>query len=49
MIAEVRDRGTLRDPLVGRLNPDAFRFDGLGLWLVNQLSDPVQFAAAKPG
>lgn len=49
VIAEVRDLGTLSDPLAGRLNPDAFRLEGLGLWLVNQLSDLVQLRSGEAG
>lgn len=49
MVAEVRDRGRIRDPLVGRVNPDETRFDGLGLWLVNQMCDLVQVRSGDTG
>jgi anti-sigma regulatory factor (Ser/Thr protein kinase) len=49
VIAEVRDPGMVRNPLAGRVNPDQLRFDGLGLWLVNQLSDFVQLRSGEAG
>jgi anti-sigma regulatory factor (Ser/Thr protein kinase) len=49
MIAEVRDRGRIADPLVGRINPDQARFEGLGLWLVNQMCDLVQVRSGAAG
>jgi anti-sigma regulatory factor (Ser/Thr protein kinase) len=49
VVAEVRDRGEIRDPLVGRVNPDEARFEGLGLWLVNQMCDLVQVRSGDGG
>lgn len=49
VIAEVRDPGRLRNPLAGRVNPDRLRFEGLGLWLVNQLCDLVQLRSGDAG
>lgn len=49
MVAEVRDRGKIRDPLVGRVNPDNAHFDGMGLWLVNQICDLVQLRSSDAG
>jgi anti-sigma regulatory factor (Ser/Thr protein kinase) len=49
VIAEVRDRGRIADPLVGRINPLEDRFEGLGLWLVNQMCDLVQVRSGAAG
>jgi anti-sigma regulatory factor (Ser/Thr protein kinase) len=49
VIAEVRDRGRIADPLVGRINPHEDRFEGLGLWLVNQMCDLVQVRSGAAG
>jgi anti-sigma regulatory factor (Ser/Thr protein kinase) len=49
MIAEVRDRGRIADPLVGRINPGQNLFEGLGLWLVNQMCDLVQVRSGAGG
>jgi anti-sigma regulatory factor (Ser/Thr protein kinase) len=42
LLAEVRDRGRLEDPLAGRRRPDRTRAGGYGLWLANQVCDLVQ-------
>jgi anti-sigma regulatory factor (Ser/Thr protein kinase) len=42
VVCEVRDRGHIADPLVGRHRPLRAREGGRGLWLVNQLCDLVQ-------
>lgn len=49
VICEVRDRGFIRDPLAGRIAPDADRHSGRGLWLVNQLCDLVQLRSSPAG
>jgi anti-sigma regulatory factor (Ser/Thr protein kinase) len=41
-VCEVRDRGVLTDPLVGRRRPAPDALDGRGLWIVQQLGDLVQ-------
>ena len=41
LVCEVRDRGFIRDPLVGRLPPPVEQHGGRGLWLVNQLADQL--------
>jgi len=46
---EVRDRGLVEDPLVGRLPVGPDSPGGRGLWLVNQLSDLVQLRTACTG
>ncbi len=48
-VCEVRDRGFIRDPLVGRLAPPVEQHGGRGLWLVNQLCDLVQIRSAPSG
>jgi anti-sigma regulatory factor (Ser/Thr protein kinase) len=42
VVCEVRDRGRIADPLVGRRRPPMTSEGGRGLWLVNQLCDLVQ-------
>jgi anti-sigma regulatory factor (Ser/Thr protein kinase) len=42
LVCEVRDRGRIFDPLVGRRDPSPSQLDGRGLWLANQLCDLVQ-------
>ena len=46
LVCEVRDRGHLADPLVGRMRPSADQLAGRGLWLVNNLCDLVQIRSA---
>ncbi len=48
-VCEVRDRGFISDPLVGRLAPPVEQLGGRGLWLVNQLCDLVQIRSAPSG
>jgi hypothetical protein len=45
----VRDRGTVVDPLAGRVRPPPGADRGRGLWLANQLSDLVQIRATPEG
>lgn len=49
VFCEVRDRGRLDDPLVGRRKPEATSQGGRGLWLVNQLCDLVELHAHPAG
>ncbi len=46
LLAEVEDRGTIEEPLVGRLRPGITQEGGRGLWLANQLCDLVQIRSA---
>lgn len=47
---EVRDRGHIIDPLVGRQRPaSGGRKGGFGLWIVNQLCDLVQVRSSDGG
>src|SRR5690606_36994421 len=49
LICDVVDRGWIRDPLVGRRQPDFERDHGRGLWLVNQLCDLVELRSGPGG
>lgn len=49
LVCEVRDRGRLTDPLVGRRNPSPTQKRGRGVWLANQLCDLVQIRSISPG
>lgn len=49
LVLEVRDRGTISDPLVGRRPPEPEREDGRGLWLAHQLCDLVQIRSTEDG
>jgi anti-sigma regulatory factor (Ser/Thr protein kinase) len=41
-VCEVRDRGLVTDPLIGRRRPALAEGKGAGLWIANQLCDLVQ-------
>jgi len=49
LLVEVRDRGCIEEPLVGRTRPDPEQPTGRGLWLVNHLCDLVQIRSAPAG
>jgi len=49
LVCEIRDRGRLADPLVGRRRPTAFATSGWGLYLANQLCDLVQLRSDADG
>jgi anti-sigma regulatory factor (Ser/Thr protein kinase) len=49
LVCEVRDRGRIDDPLVGRERPAFGRAGGRGLWLANQLCDLVQVRSFPEG
>jgi anti-sigma regulatory factor (Ser/Thr protein kinase) len=46
LVCEVRDRGYVEDPLVGRVRPALELTRGRGLWLVNQLCDLMQIRSS---
>ncbi len=48
LVCEVRDRGTIEDPLAGRRRPSGEHSGGYGLWLANGLCDLVQ-VRTRPG
>jgi anti-sigma regulatory factor (Ser/Thr protein kinase) len=49
LICEVRDRGRIDHPLVGRRRPDPGSKGGHGLWMANQLCDLVQIRTRRSG
>jgi anti-sigma regulatory factor (Ser/Thr protein kinase) len=49
LVCDVRDRGFIRDPLVGRLPPPVDQYGGRGLWLANHLCDLVQIRSSPDG
>ncbi len=49
LICDVRDRGYIDDPLVGRIAPPLDQHGGRGLWLVNHLCDLVQIRSTPKG
>lgn len=49
LLAEVEDRGQVKEPLVGRLRPGLAQEGGRGLWLANQLCDLVQIRSGAAG
>jgi anti-sigma regulatory factor (Ser/Thr protein kinase) len=42
VVCEVRDAGSLMDPMLGRVRPRSDAQSGRGLWIANQLCDLVQ-------
>lgn len=46
LLVEVRDRGTIEQPLAGRLRPGLHQEGGRGLWIANQLCDLVQIRSS---
>lgn len=49
VVCEIRDGGTLDQPLVGRRPPVEGQTSGFGLWLANQLCDLVQIRSSEAG
>lgn len=49
VVCEVRDRGRIDDPLVGRRRPAPDQLGGRGLWWVNRLCDLVQVRTSDEG
>lgn len=49
VVCEVRDRGLIDAPLVGREAPRADSEGGRGLWMANQLCDLVQLESSAEG
>lgn len=49
LLIEFEDRGTINEPLAGRLRPPPTQEGGRGLWLVNQLCDLVQIRSNAGG
>jgi anti-sigma regulatory factor (Ser/Thr protein kinase) len=49
LVCEVRDQGRFRDPLAGRVRPQADQVGGRGLWIVNRICDLVQIRSTELG
>jgi CheY-like chemotaxis protein len=49
LVCEIRDRGRIGDPMVGRVRPATEEERGRGLWLANQLCDLVQIRSFPTG
>ena len=49
VVCEVRDRGTITDPLAGRARPTPLSERHRGLWLANQLCELVQIRSTSSG
>jgi anti-sigma regulatory factor (Ser/Thr protein kinase) len=49
LLLEFEDRGTIDEPLAGRLRPTPTQEGGRGLWLANQLCDLVQIRSNRLG
>jgi anti-sigma regulatory factor (Ser/Thr protein kinase) len=49
VVHEVRDRGQIDEPLVGRRRPAPDQTAGRGLWVVNELCDLVQIRSSAAG
>ena len=49
IVCEVRDRGRILQPLVGRVEPATGELGGKGIWLVNLVCDLVQVRSSEDG
>jgi anti-sigma regulatory factor (Ser/Thr protein kinase) len=49
VLCEIRDGGTIDEPLVGRVVPPPDALGGRGIWIVNQLCDLVQVRSSREG
>ncbi|MGH3209169.1 MAG: ATP-binding protein [Trebonia sp.] len=49
VVCEIRDAGTIADPLVGRRKPPPGASGGHGLWLVRQVCDLVELTSDGSG
>ena len=49
VVCEVRDRGRIRDPMVGRRRPPCEAQRGRGLWMAHQLVDLLQVRSDRDG
>jgi anti-sigma regulatory factor (Ser/Thr protein kinase) len=49
LVHEVRDKGRIGEPLVGRRQPAPGQLGGRGLWLVNEVCDLVQLRSSPAG
>jgi anti-sigma regulatory factor (Ser/Thr protein kinase) len=49
LLCEVRDKGRIEEPLVGRLQPAPEQTGGRGVWIANQVCDLVQIRSGAEG
>jgi anti-sigma regulatory factor (Ser/Thr protein kinase) len=49
LVCEIRDSGSIAEPLVGRVRPDFGQEGGRGLWIVHQLCDLSQVRSSPSG
>jgi anti-sigma regulatory factor (Ser/Thr protein kinase) len=49
IVCQIRDRGTISDPLAGRRRPALDALGGHGLWIVNQVCDEVEMRSDETG
>ena len=49
IVCQINDRGQIRDPLVGRLQPLPGTLGGHGLWIVHQACDLVELRSGRHG
>jgi anti-sigma regulatory factor (Ser/Thr protein kinase) len=49
LLCEIRGRGHISDPLIGRLRPLRAQIHGRGVWLANQFCDLVQIRSTEQG
>ena len=49
VVCEIRDEGTITDPLVGKSKPPPGASGGHGLWLVRQVCDLVELTSDASG
>jgi anti-sigma regulatory factor (Ser/Thr protein kinase) len=49
IVCQIRDRGTISDPLAGRRRPSLDALGGHGLWIVNQVCDEVEMRSDDTG
>jgi anti-sigma regulatory factor (Ser/Thr protein kinase) len=49
VVCDIRDGGTITDPLMGRVPPGDDEHDARGLWIVNQVCDLAQVRSSTTG
>jgi anti-sigma regulatory factor (Ser/Thr protein kinase) len=49
LVCEISDRGSIDDPMIGRIPPPVTTDGGRGLWLANQVCDLVQVRSPSTG
>jgi anti-sigma regulatory factor (Ser/Thr protein kinase) len=49
LLCEIRDAGHMRDPMLGRIEPDDKSATSRGLWIANQFCDLVQIRSSAAG